>query len=151
MAPPTDVQAVPVSSTSLRVSWTSPHQRHINGINQGYKVTVTSAGDATETVHVVMSNTSNMVGRQTGHVTGLRKFKEYSISVLCFTAKGDGPKSGAIKAQTLEDGKLTFGVSAPWWVFLRDYLFIEGCCFGWGVFAPCVCSFCSWALYKFLK
>lgn len=110
VAPPTDVEAVPLNSTSLRISWTPPHQRHVNGINQGYKVTVTSAGDddATEVVHVVMSNTSNMVGRQSSHVTGLRKFAKYLISVLCFTSKGNGPKSRPITTQTLEDGKLIF-------------------------------------------
>ena len=105
VAPPIDVEAVPLNSTSLRISWTSPPQRQINGINQGYKVIVTSEGDATEVVHVVMSNTSNMVGRQSGHVSGLRKFTKYLISVLCFTSKGDGPRSRLIKTQTLEDGE----------------------------------------------
>lgn len=37
-APPKDVEALAVSSTSIKVSWKPPDPWMINGINQGYKI-----------------------------------------------------------------------------------------------------------------
>uniref|UniRef100_A0A8C1R1Z1 Sidekick cell adhesion molecule 1b n=1 Tax=Cyprinus carpio TaxID=7962 RepID=A0A8C1R1Z1_CYPCA len=38
-APPQDVDAVALNSTTIKFTWTPPPQQFINGINQGYKVT----------------------------------------------------------------------------------------------------------------
>lgn len=40
-----------------------------------------------------------------GYVTGLKKFTEYSTSVLCFTTPGDGPRSPPRAARTHEDSE----------------------------------------------
>lgn len=40
-----------------------------------------------------------------GHISGLKKFTEYSTSVLCFTTPGDGPRSPAQRLRTHEDSK----------------------------------------------
>lgn len=37
-APPQNVQAEAVNSTTIRFLWNPPPQQFINGINQGYKV-----------------------------------------------------------------------------------------------------------------
>lgn len=38
-------------------------------------------------------------------VTDLEKYVAYNITVLCFTAPGDGPRSRPIEIKTKEDGK----------------------------------------------
>lgn len=40
-------------------------------------------------------------------IPGLRKYTNYSITVLAYTARGDGVRSDPIYCQTEEDGKLT--------------------------------------------
>lgn len=117
VAPPVDVDAQPINSTSLSISWTPPHQRHINGITLGYRiVAVPDDGDfdTPEVTNVVNLNTSNLVGRQAWVLTALSKYTKYLVTVLCFTSKGDGPKSRPVAVQTLEDvpdriESLTFG------------------------------------------
>ncbi len=40
----------------------------------------------------------------------MEKYGHYNVTVLCFTAPGDGPRSSPIEVQTLEDGKLFFNI-----------------------------------------
>lgn len=44
---------------------------------------------------------------QAALVTGLDKFTDYNISVLCFTEPGDGPKSDYVLVRTKEDSKIS--------------------------------------------
>lgn len=37
---PSNVQAEAINSTAIRFTWTAPNPQFINGINQGYKVSV---------------------------------------------------------------------------------------------------------------
>lgn len=37
-------------------------------------------------------------------ITGLEKYFTYNVTVLCYTAQGDGPKSLPIQFRTLQDG-----------------------------------------------
>ena len=105
-APPTDVQATPINSTVIRVTWMPPDPQYINGINQGYKIHALRANSRGAAVEVeVPSDTSNMLGLQTGFLINLMKFTEYRITVLCFTSRGDGPVSSFVNAVTLEDGE----------------------------------------------
>lgn len=129
-APPTDLQAMPLSSTAIRLTWLPPSSQFINGINQGYKVHALRGGsqEAPE-VRTVPSNTSNMLGQQTTVLDWLLKFTEYRISVLCFTAQGDGPLSSGVSAVTLEDGQC----SPPLPVVFLSSLYLSSsarCCGG---------------------
>lgn len=42
---------------------------------------------------------------ESAELTGLDKYTEYYITVLCFTHPGDGNRSQPIKLRTLEDGE----------------------------------------------
>jgi len=39
-APPQQVEVVAINSTTIRFTWNPPPQQFINGINQGYKVSL---------------------------------------------------------------------------------------------------------------
>lgn len=39
-APPQEVEVVAINSTTIRFTWNPPPQQFINGINQGYKVSL---------------------------------------------------------------------------------------------------------------
>lgn len=106
--PPSGVVASAVSSTSVQLSWMPPNPQHINGINQGYRIDIRqSSNNTVPPVRVtVPSNTSNMLGIQTTYLTGLLKYTNYSITILCFTSTGEGPKTSPIKVMTLQDGML---------------------------------------------
>ena len=106
-APPTDVQATPINSTVIKVTWMPPDPQYINGINQGYKMNAQRSNVVGQVVEMtVHSDTSNMLGLQTGFLVNLMKFTEYRITVLCFTSRGGGPISSHVNAVTLEDGKI---------------------------------------------
>ncbi|XP_051792489.1 protein sidekick-2 isoform X3 [Erpetoichthys calabaricus] len=100
--PPGNVQADAVNSTSIRLTWTPPSPQFINGINQGYKLLAWELGHEDElTVVTVRPNFQDSV--HVGYITGLKKFSEYAISVLCFTTPGDGPRSAPQVLRTHED------------------------------------------------
>ncbi|ELU15655.1 hypothetical protein CAPTEDRAFT_52109, partial [Capitella teleta] len=103
-APPTDIQATPINSTCIKVTWMPPDSQFINGINQGYRIYAQRIDTEDSQLEIPFpSDTSNMLGLQTGFLLELRKFTEYRITVLCFTSKGNGPLSSAVNAVTLED------------------------------------------------
>ncbi|XP_036384090.1 protein sidekick-1 isoform X2 [Megalops cyprinoides] len=101
-APPQDVEAKAMNSTTIKFTWNPPPQQFINGINQGYKLLAWpehSPGSIT-----VVTITPDFHGaRHLGYVSGLRKFTWYLTSVLCFTTPGDGPSSLPQLVQTHED------------------------------------------------
>ena len=104
--PPRDVSAAAVSSTEIRMSWLPPDPQHINGINQGYKINIQRLDEKEPDLEIEMpSDMSNMLGMQTYNIENLKKFRDYKLSVLCFTSKGDGPASDPVLVKTQEDGK----------------------------------------------
>lgn len=44
------------------------------------------------------------LAEQTANFSGLDKYTEYNITVLCFTDPGDGKRSEPVSIRTLEDG-----------------------------------------------
>ncbi|KAM4631625.1 protein sidekick-1 [Discoglossus pictus] len=110
-APPQNVRAEAVNSTTIHFLWNPPPQQFINGINQGYKLLAWPT-DAPKIVAMVPV-APDVHGVHSGYITGLKKFTSYFTSVLCFTTPGDGPQSSPQKVQTDEDtpgavGHLTF-------------------------------------------
>ncbi|XP_076852894.1 protein sidekick-2 isoform X2 [Brachyhypopomus gauderio] len=100
--PPGSVAAEAVNSTAIRFTWSAPSPQFINGINQGYKLLAWEPGREEEvTVVTVRPNFQDSV--HVGYITGLKRFTEYSVSVLCFTTPGDGPRSAAQHVRTHED------------------------------------------------
>ena len=99
-APPVNVQGHNISSTSIWVHWRAVPLANQNGIILSYTVTYTALpGDISRTA-VVSAPTTHLVLR------GLEEHKNYSISVLASTVKGDGNASDPIIVTTNEDSKL---------------------------------------------
>ena len=92
------------SSTEITVTWQNVVGPERNGIILGFRVHYKAIGqfvvDTTENVEVV--NGSDAVEKVLG---SLEKFMNYSITVLAFTSKGDGPRSDVITVWTDQDGK----------------------------------------------
>ena len=86
------------SSTSISVSWEAVQADLQNGIITGYTIKYQSL---TENDNGFVQAGPN--DRQ-ANLTGLKEFVEYTISILAFTVKGDGPPS-VLTIRTDEDGK----------------------------------------------
>jgi protein sidekick len=50
------------------------------------------------------------LAEQSAVMSGLEKFTDYNITVLCFTDPGDGIRSQPVEVRTNEDGKICFTV-----------------------------------------
>ncbi|KAL1110142.1 hypothetical protein AAG570_008219 [Ranatra chinensis] len=96
---PEKVDCSTLTSSSLQVWWEPPHIEGRNGHLQGYKVIYSPSEDWYEKADGETKETS--VTRTT--LTGLQKYTNYSISVLAFTASGDGVLSNPIFCRTGED------------------------------------------------
>ncbi|XP_076288638.1 sidekick cell adhesion molecule isoform X2 [Lasioglossum baleicum] len=106
-APPTNVRAKAINSTSIKVWWKPPNPQKINGINQGYKLQAWTGGNFTEANEyksmTVPPSLFDPLAEQSAVMTGLKKYAVYNITVLCFTDPGDGERSAAYKIRTRED------------------------------------------------
>ncbi|XP_076996596.1 protein sidekick-1 isoform X1 [Tamandua tetradactyla] len=100
-APPQNVHAEAVNSTTVQFLWNPPPQQFINGINQGYKLLAWPA-DAPEAI-TVATVAPDFHGVHHGALSSLKKFTAYFTSVLCFTTPGDGPRSTPQLVRTHED------------------------------------------------
>uniref|UniRef100_A0A672KAV3 Protein sidekick-1-like n=1 Tax=Sinocyclocheilus grahami TaxID=75366 RepID=A0A672KAV3_SINGR len=107
-APPQDVDAVALNSTTIKFTWTPPPQQFINGINQGYKLLVWPE-HCPECITMVTIAPEFHGSRHYGYVSNLRKFTWYETAVLCFTTPGDGPASTPqlIQTHTYKPGPVT--------------------------------------------
>lgn len=100
--PPQDVHCSVLSSESLRVTWQPPPAEGRNGVLLGYKVSFRSFGqwmddeDDDQQTKVVSALGTTLVG--------LKKYCNYSVSVLGYTAPGDGVTSEPVYCRTQEDG-----------------------------------------------
>ena len=95
---PQNVKGQNTSSTSISVSWEAVVADLQNGIITGYNITYQSQ---TENDNGVVEAGRNDLQ---ANLTGLKEFVKYNISVVAFTAKGDGPPS-IIVVRTDEDSK----------------------------------------------
>ena len=90
-----------IDSTSISVSWEEVKADKQNGIITGYTI-------------IYRSQTENHNGNVTAgpndrqkDITGLKEYVLYNITVLAFTAVGNGPSSTPVLVvRTNEDGKL---------------------------------------------
>ena len=96
---PQNVKGQNTSSTSISVSWETVRADLQNGIITGYNITYQSQ---TENDNGVVEAGPNDLQ---ANLTGLKEFVKYNISVVAFTAKGDGPPSNIIVVRTDEDSK----------------------------------------------
>lgn len=118
--PPENVQCSVLSAQSIHISWEPPLVKGRNGIIQGYKATYHSVEEWLGTsnklpVHptcLLYGLFSDSEDVQTKVITqlrttimGLRKYTNYSITVLAYTISGDGVRSEPVFCHTEEDGE----------------------------------------------
>ncbi|OWF40124.1 protein sidekick-like [Mizuhopecten yessoensis] len=113
-APPRDVTATTINSTTVEVTWRPPDAAYFNGVNLGYKIYMKELTEPEPTFRLqVAPDPNNPVGIQTAHVHNLNKFTNYTLKVTCYTSKGNGPFSSLVAVKTEEDvpgpvGSLSF-------------------------------------------
>ena len=95
-APPQNIIATPVSSTSIMVIWDDPPLTDQNGIIVSYNVTYTN-------VNLMQANTIGVTNRSV-LLSNLEEFEEYSFEVAAVTTEM-GPFSDPVSTLTYEDGK----------------------------------------------
>lgn len=100
-APPQNVYGFNVSKHDIWVFWEEVPYRDVNGIILGYRVFFNETSDEVfnKTVEFPTKNVT---------LSFLRPYTFYSIQVLAFTIKGDGPKSPPIIIRTEEEGNGPF-------------------------------------------
>ncbi|XP_070549947.1 cell adhesion molecule DSCAM-like [Ptychodera flava] len=96
---PVGVQAMPLSSTGMKVLWGTPPLSSLNGILQGYKVIYKPIRDDEDETQTFVQQSKGLFV----NIYGLEKFTNYSFEVLAYTRVGDGVKSFPIYEQTEED------------------------------------------------
>ena len=92
------------TSQSISLSWGKVNESDRNGIITGYKVVYQALPNGWSfTAHVSVGAEGE---RTTTTLYGLKPFTNYTIRVLAYTIKGDGPPSPEKTVQTKEDSKL---------------------------------------------
>ena len=100
-APPVNVQAHDISSTSIWVDWDTVPVADQNGIILSYTVTYTAFPGGIPRTAVVSAPTTHVTLRS------LEEYTNYSILVFASTVRGDGNASDPIIFTTDEDSKLS--------------------------------------------
>ena len=108
------------SSTEIAVRWKNVDETQRNGIILGFKIYYRAIGNFSMNRTVMVKKIDGENSTETV-LTGLEKFIEYSISVLAFTSKGDGPNSTEVTATTDQDGMNTFNFS---WCFVFNSMLL---------------------------
>lgn len=92
--PPRNLIALPISSTSIVLTWDPPLLHERNGIITNYTIILMVDGIST----VFTTNVTTLTA------VGLHPFTTYIFNVLAFTNIGTGPSSPMVTETTLEDG-----------------------------------------------
>ncbi|XP_047475797.1 Down syndrome cell adhesion molecule-like protein Dscam2 isoform X2 [Penaeus chinensis] len=102
-ATPTSVRIIPLSSTSLRVTWQPPDtvmaQRASLGYYVGYKVANSSEPFRYQNI----DPSPTIVYRPEVTLKSLQKFTSYEVTVQAFNSAGAGPRTSPITSTTEED------------------------------------------------
>jgi hypothetical protein len=101
--PPKNVQLEALGSTQLLVTWRPPDREHWNGEILGYAIGYHKTDESDHIYNYSRIGTSGGENTNEFRLVGLEKYTRYSVIVLAFNAKGDGPASKAVVAHTLED------------------------------------------------
>jgi Down syndrome cell adhesion protein len=104
-APPRDIKVVPLSSTSLQVTWKAPAKSAQNGPIQGYYVGYRLHRSAYDFAYKTVETKSDDNREESCQINDLRKLTRYIVIVQAYNKKGAGPPSEPIEAQTLEFGR----------------------------------------------
>ncbi|XP_069687424.1 cell adhesion molecule Dscam1 isoform X3 [Periplaneta americana] len=100
-APPQNVACSPLSSQSVKVSWSPPPANQHGGLLQGYKV-IYRPVFKDSIVHTASSEVKRTSSVET-YLHGLLKFTNYSVRLLAYTSVGDGVVSDPTYCATEQD------------------------------------------------
>ena len=100
---PSQVLVTVKSSKSMHVSWTAVPQEYRHGKIRMHKIYVSLATQPSKYI-----NTYFAFNPVEYNISGLRVYKLYVIRVSAVNEVGEGPKSRAVTARTLEDGEFNF-------------------------------------------
>lgn len=101
-APPQNISGFNTSKHDIQVFWEEVPPRDVNGILLGYRIIFNETSDEVFSESVEFPRMNVTLGF-------LRPYTFYSIQVLAYTIKGDGPKSPPIIIRTEEEGKTDRG------------------------------------------
>ncbi|KAJ8270922.1 hypothetical protein GJAV_G00120780 [Gymnothorax javanicus] len=99
-APPRKVEAEPVNSTAIRVTWKPPLQGKQHGQIRGYQV-IFSRLENGEPIGQPNIMDVALPEAQEAIITGLAAETTYSVTVAAYTTKGDGARSKSKVVKTL--------------------------------------------------
>ncbi|CAG0885271.1 unnamed protein product [Cyprideis torosa] len=97
--PPQKTSCTALTAETIRVKWAPPPIYSINGIIKGYKVIYGPSG----TWYDERTKVTKQTKEQEIILNDLKKYTNYSIQVLTYTAGGDGVKSDVISCHTEQD------------------------------------------------
>lgn len=100
---PLKVNLEPIGPTQLLITWRPPERENWNGEILGYAIGIHKTDEPDHVYNYSRIGTSGGEGANEFRLTGLDKYTAYSVIVLAFNAKGDGPPSKPMLAHTLED------------------------------------------------
>ncbi|XP_076305612.1 sidekick cell adhesion molecule isoform X1 [Tachypleus tridentatus] len=102
---PTNLEVEAVNSTAVHIQWLPPDPQLINGINQGYKIEAWAGPSDEKPVKMqrVAPSPIDPLAKQETLMSGLEKYTQYNITVLCFTSAGNGPRSASVQVTTEQD------------------------------------------------
>lgn len=103
--PPLSVNARPLSSTEILVTWMPPLAELRHGEIQGYNIGYKSSLSQSSGYNFTSVSGDGEGGTGDLLLTGLSKYTRYTLVAQAFNQIGPGPLSEAATAQTLEDGK----------------------------------------------
>ena len=108
--PPLNVDATPVNSTSVTMSWNPPAAENQNGVITGYVINLTTVGS--EGISQNSSSSDNIT------IGSLHPFTTYTFTVAAQTSVGTGPYTTSSTVMTPEDGmslSLYYISRTKWW------------------------------------
>ena len=103
---PTNVTAYDTSSTSINITWQPIPSDHVNGILLDYNVIYRRIDKLKDNISMVTVNSTILHTE----LSGLGKYKQYSIQVAGRTAVGLGNFSEPVFVRTKQDGSFYFTV-----------------------------------------
>ena len=102
--PPLDVDATPVTSTSVTISWNPPAPENQNGVITGYVINLTLTVGSEEVSQYLSSRDNITIG-------SLHPFTTYNFTVAAQTSVGTGPYTTSSTVMTPEDGTYSITVT----------------------------------------
>ncbi|KAI3421310.1 hypothetical protein GPALN_014929 [Globodera pallida] len=100
---PQNVHVKVINSTAILLAFDPPNQQMILGVNLGYRIELWEGPPALFNQPSHVERLVPAFSRIEHQIERLKKFARYNLTVLCFTAPGDGPRSDPVEFQTAED------------------------------------------------